>query len=42
MKKTKPVFKARKGKVDLPEGEKIKIANVAFGFANQGLISLLK
>jgi len=34
MKKTKPVFKAKKGGVVLPEAEKIKIANVAFGFAN--------
>jgi hypothetical protein len=34
MKKTKPVFKAKKGSVPLPEDEKIKIANVAFGFAN--------
>jgi len=42
MKKTKPVFKARKGAVDLSEEEKIKVANVAFGFANQGLIELLK
>jgi len=34
MKKTEPVFKAKKGAIQLPEAEKIKIANVSFGFAN--------
>jgi hypothetical protein len=34
MKKTKPIFKNKKGLKPLPEGEKIKIANVALGFAN--------
>ena len=34
MKKTKPVFNDKKGAKPLPEAERIKIANVAFGFAN--------
>ena len=42
MKKTKPVFNTKKGAKPLPEEERIKIANVAFGFANQKLIKLLK